>query len=115
MKMFVKATKFPYGYLLVDLKQFTADDQRLKCVIAGYFKCEQTTNNVADQDTIKENRGCPNLHSSVGVQAVHGEEENIESDELMPENMADKGHACDDCGLLFDTVHDVQRHKVSQE
>ena len=24
--------------------------------------------------------------------------------------MAEKGQACDDCGLLFDTVHDVQRH-----
>ena len=24
--------------------------------------------------------------------------------------MADKGQACDDCGLLFDSVHDVQRH-----
>ena len=24
--------------------------------------------------------------------------------------MAEKGQACDDCGLLFDTFHDVQRH-----
>ncbi|KAL4229753.1 hypothetical protein ACF0H5_010142 [Mactra antiquata] len=24
--------------------------------------------------------------------------------------MENKGHACDDCGQLFDTVHDVQRH-----
>jgi hypothetical protein len=24
--------------------------------------------------------------------------------------MENKGHACDDCGQLFDTIHDVQRH-----
>lgn len=24
--------------------------------------------------------------------------------------MENNGHACDDCGQLFDTVHDVQRH-----
>jgi hypothetical protein len=27
--------------------------------------------------------------------------------------MENKGHACDDCGQLFDTVHDVQRHVKS--
>ena len=26
------------------------------------------------------------------------------------DKMADRSNACDDCGLLFDTMHDVQRH-----
>lgn len=42
---------------------------------------------------------------SVGTQTAHiGENLEIEN------TMADKAHACDDCGLLFDSVHDVQRH-----
>jgi uncharacterized C2H2 Zn-finger protein len=44
-------------------------------------------------------------HSSLGVQTVHicknSEQENT---------MGDKAQACDDCGLLFDSAHDVQRH-----
>ncbi|WAQ94829.1 YMD3-like protein [Mya arenaria] len=61
MNAFAKATKYPYGYLLVDLKPFTAEDDRLKY-------------------------------------------------DLKLKSMAGKGKACDDCGLLFDSAHDVQRH-----
>ena len=29
---------------------------------------------------------------------------------ITEDNMADNSHACDDCGLLFENVHDLQRH-----
>ena len=53
------------------------------------------------QPTIKETDLRVIDHCSVGVQTVHIDQENT---------MADKGQACDDCGLLFDSVYDVQRH-----
>lgn len=33
MKAFGKATKYPYNFLLVDLKPFTPDHERLKCSV----------------------------------------------------------------------------------
>lgn len=44
-------------------------------------------------------------HLSVGVQTVH-----IDETSKLIYTMADKAQACDDCGLLFDSAHDVQRH-----
>jgi hypothetical protein len=32
LKQFAKAIKYPYGHLLVYLKPFTQEDQRLKCI-----------------------------------------------------------------------------------
>ena len=107
-KVFSKATKNPYGYLIVDLKPFTAEGDRLKNAIdwqeeSQDFKVNVLTNQMAEslQPTIKETDLRVIDHCSVGVQTVHIDQENT---------MADKGQACDDCGLLFDSVHDVQRH-----
>ncbi|WAR23034.1 hypothetical protein MAR_036703 [Mya arenaria] len=112
MNAFAKATKYPYGYLLVDLKPFTAEDDRLKydlklkCshFIRDYNKLSQLTNRVPERldAIIKENDMSKLHHSTVGVQTVH-----IDDQE---EAMAEKGQACDDCGLLFDSAHNVQRH-----
>ena len=65
------------------------------------------TNQVQDfpEDSIKD-QNCSSLgHSSVGVQTNHIGE-NLEQEVTM----AEKAQACDDCGLLFDSTHDVQRH-----
>ena len=101
MKLFVKATKYPYGYLLVDLKPFTHEDNRLKCLMPGHqiHKKEHVT----QQNAIKGDMTQEMNHSSFGGQSVH-----INSSPEQ-ENM-DKGHSCDDCGLVFDSAHDVQRH-----
>ncbi|WAR14284.1 hypothetical protein MAR_004389 [Mya arenaria] len=88
MKAFEKAIKFLYGCLLVDLKPFTDEDKRLKCDIF-----------LAKQDRNSSNR------ESLGVQTDHSAE--ISDNE---NTMAEKGQNCDDCGALFDTTHDVQRH-----
>lgn len=104
MKTFEKATKYPYGYLLVDLKPFTPDADRLRHDVtwADEVGFPMTV-------PIKEELISPDAHSSVGTQTEHNGEEHIQAEEVS-DNMADKGHACDDCGLLFDTTHDVQRH-----
>ena len=107
-KVFAKATKNPYGYLIVDLKPFTAEGDRLKNAIDWQEESQDVnvnvlTNQMAEsvQPIIKETDLRAVDHCSVGVQTVHIDQENM---------MADKGQACDDCGLLFDSVHDVQRH-----
>ena len=58
---------------------------------------------VTQQNAIKGDVTPEINHSSFGGQSVHinssPKQENI-----------DNGHSCDDCGLLFDSAHDVQRH-----
>lgn len=44
-------------------------------------------------------------HMSAGVQTVH-----IDENSELENTMTDKTQACDDCGLLFDSTPDVQRH-----
>ena len=63
---FEKATKHPYGFLFVDLKPFTLDQERLKCNVmwpdsqgennAGQEKCHwfKPSDHVTTQNDIKE-------------------------------------------------------------
>lgn len=102
MKTFEKATKYPYGYLLVDLKPFTPDESRLNYATGQYNNGPNLgeTYHVTGGNTIKEDCVPEIHHSSVGTQTVHiaanTSEENIEPKELMPENRAENGHACGD-------------------
>ncbi|WAR15804.1 hypothetical protein MAR_030398 [Mya arenaria] len=98
MKQFSKATKYPYGHLLVDLKPFTPENARLKC---GSSTKWNAISHVTGEKTINEANLRDTGHLSTSTQTDNIAEE--------PENM-DKGQACDDCGQLFDTTHDVQRH-----
>ena len=107
MKIIEKATRQPYGYLLVDLKAYTPENDRLKCKITWadqHLETERPAYSQSDLSVvpIKEGSQPEVSNSSTGFQPVHiGEKQEI---------MAEKGQACDDCGLLFNTVHDVQRH-----
>ena len=81
MNMFARATKFPYGYLLLDLKQETAEGNRLR------------------PNAIKESEHVTPHYLATGHPTEH-----IDEPIIMDHT------ACDDCGLLFDNVHDLQRH-----
>jgi hypothetical protein len=101
-KAFTKATKNPYGYLLVDLKPFTSPNARLKYDIDWTDRILTNQKPGHRTESIKDHNTVSTGHLSVGIQTVNiTEEENT---------MGDKTQACDDCGLLFDTAHDVQRH-----
>lgn len=102
LKQFVKATKYPYGHLLVDLKPFTPEHQRLKCIRQNSPNSEATSH-VTPQETIKEEVVPKVNHSSSDVQSD-------QIVDLAEPTMTEKMNSCDDCGLLFDTPHDVQRH-----
>ena len=123
-KAFEKSTKYPYRFLLVDLKPFTPETERLKCNVVWPIaddkrKLYQPWDHVTKQKSIRGEESCEVSHSgtdqpSVKIESHSNSERNYHSanDELENINngMAEKGHACDDCGLLFDTSHDVQRH-----
>ncbi|KAL4240629.1 hypothetical protein ACF0H5_001420 [Mactra antiquata] len=122
LKQFAKATKHPYGHLLVNLKPFTPENQRLKCFSQ---KHSESTSLVTPPEPIKEDVPKVN-HSTVGLQTDHIEDKSEASENNLENNlenkiennkennseeeMKNKGQACDDCGQLFDTIHDVQRH-----
>ena len=79
MKMFDKATRQPYGYLLVDLKAYTPENDRLKCNITWadqHLETERPTYSQSDLSVvpIKEDSQPEVSHSSTGFQPVHIEE-----------------------------------------
>ena len=115
MKTFSKATKYPYGYLLVDLKPFTPEDDRLRYDLKWKHKqCihdkspHELTNHMQESlDKTIQVEETPEInHSSIGVQTDHIAESTDNED-------MEKGQPCDDCGVLFDSTHDVQRHVKS--
>jgi hypothetical protein len=126
LKQFAAAIKYPYGHLLVDLKPFTTEDQRLKCIRKNNQNSESISH-VTPQEPIKEdnipevNHSTAEIHTDNIVEysepdKIEDKSEKIQNNKL--ENnleiiMENKGQACDDCGQLFDTIHDVQRHVKS--
>ena len=132
MKSFEKATKYPYNFLLVDLKPFTPNHERLKCTVNWYdsqdipgkkadIKCysfsDLSPDHVTPQNGIKVEEPFEVNHSIANIRTKHtkplevdnlvfSREQKHSTNNIMTEN----NHACDDCGLLFDSTHDVQRH-----
>ena len=111
MTAFTKATKQPYGHLTVDLKPFTPEDKRL--IVGNTLSDNRTPLSTNENgalhghvslETIKHAVSGPDSHISVGIQTGDIADHTEEISDTMDKN------ACDDCGQLFDTVHDVQRH-----
>ena len=88
LDVFRYATKEPYGYLLVDLKQDTADDDRLRTNIikgVGKRKMHHLTS-VSEQGNSVKKR----------VEDIY---------------KMDKSHwSCIDCGIIFASTMDLQKH-----
>ena len=76
MKMFEKATKKPYGYLLVALKPFTPENDRLKSEVPWadqHLATETPAYNQSDHsiEPIKEGSHPEAGHSDVAFGPVH--------------------------------------------
>ena len=133
MKAFGKATKYPYNFLLVDLKPFTPDHERLKCsvkwcdsqnlpvkdvALKSYPHSYTPLDHVTPRKSINMNETPESNHSIACSQSAHIEPleaeystpARIKQGNIPEDNMAEYSHACDDCGLLFENVHDLQRH-----
>ena len=92
MRHFASATSKPYGYLLIDLKPTTPDHLRMRTnVLANQIQPERINGQTKETTD--------HLTSTVPNDLTYYCDQ---PEEDMP--------SCDDCGLMFDSLHDVQRH-----
>ena len=90
MQAYETATAKPHGYLLLDFKQTTNEQDRLKA-------------NIFDEDQTKEDS--EQINSSIQHQPYYSLQER------QPEHFEeDKMVSCDYCGTVLDSIHDLQRH-----
>ena len=92
MDKFYDATSHPYGYLLVDLKPTTQENMRLRANVIDPIK---------EDDVISRET---NIRLPQAERIPHYQED-ISSEQTY-ENMP----SCDDCGVVLDSMHDLQRH-----
>jgi hypothetical protein len=110
MIKYTEATKRPYGYLFIDLKQNTAEDDRLKTDIF---------------DGVSDNKSCsPNMVGGRVEEYINRNTREVNQFEDKPQseqtylrdfekdhrNIEEKTPSCDDCGLMFESIPDLARH-----
>ncbi|CAC5417766.1 unnamed protein product [Mytilus coruscus] len=95
MNKFQEAIKQPFGYLLVDLKPTTLETLRLRANIL-----EENVRHVTQTQII--------TNTAVREDLQHYTEK-IRSEQTLNTDLS-KMNSCDDCGVLFETIHDLQRH-----
>lgn len=105
---FKEATSKPYGYLLIDLKPTTPEHLRMRTNIMNTIKPkskerldrfrESRHNTQTCEEAVHQPKGKskPSRTTTAQLHKIQ-----IESEELP---------SCDDCGLVFENVHDLQRH-----
>ncbi|CAC5401453.1 unnamed protein product [Mytilus coruscus] len=91
---FEESTSKPYGYLLLDLKPTTLESKRL---LSNVFKKQSPKNNEA----IRTSKGI----KAGQVSAVPYSYENYQSEQTY-----ESVPSYDDCGVVLDCMHDLQRH-----
>jgi uncharacterized C2H2 Zn-finger protein len=96
MNIYESATAKPHGYLLVDFKQTTCETDRLRPNVLEPIKGAD----VPDESQYMFNDQAVHIEqsSSTPLLSEEGKKE--------PSTMA----SCDDCGVVFDNVHDLQTH-----
>jgi len=121
MRHFKDAVNKPYGYLLTDLKPATPDSLRMRTAVFQEqpikaphpIKASQTTtDNHFKGDTAIDQTW------SQQQQTVHSKRQDEQEVQLFttgdkPQQQQEEIFempSCDDCGLLFEDIHDLQRH-----
>ena len=89
---FSDAVNKPYGYLLLNLKPTTQDNQRL---LSNVFDTEKEDDVISENVTINTSE----TDHSYQINEDHSAEQTYID---MP--------SCDDCGVVLDSMHDLQRH-----
>ena len=131
-----KATVEPHGYLVVDLKQDTNENRRLITHIfephvqSAWWKKENNTAlsiPSATGDFVQEppllGKSCPSPDASEWTHRGNSLLKAIKKESFAPNrtkepyvDSTDSSDSlldmpsCDDCGVVFDTTHDLQRH-----
>ena len=102
IRHFKEATEKPFGYLLIDLKPTTSESMRMRTEVFTNMSIKEdnprTTYHL--QESPREERML--LNNPVEIRSPTFEN----TDSSMGATMV----FCDDCGLVFESTHDLQRH-----
>lgn len=110
MNKYAEGTKRPHGYLFIDLKQNTPEDLRLRTDVFDDFSENHTTyfSPIMVEGAVKQYKS-GDIQNTSQLNVKHQSEQtcpkvsnNINFDEKMP--------SCEDCGIMFENVHDLARH-----
>jgi hypothetical protein len=103
LRHFKDATSKPYGYLLVDLKPTTPQDLRMRIDVLDPIKQQNIEDMPHCPTDIRTDRmyhvSVPSTYPSITEKSDF---QHITPTEDMP--------SYDDCGLVFENVHHLQRH-----
>ena len=115
MRHFETSTAMPYGYLVVDLKPFTPDHLRLRTdVLAVPIKKNKRQRNTIFPLTFETDRTFPEPIVPIKEEQLkenHHLPIDFQTDRTCQEpSEQQKMSSCDDCGIMFDNTHDLQRH-----
>ncbi|KAK3087786.1 hypothetical protein FSP39_010583 [Pinctada imbricata] len=113
--MYRQATDKPFGYLVVDLKQTTPESKRLQTdIFRQYIKGDSLNqaHSVAD---------CQGVQTDLPKAEQRIPDQQFKNMSLIPAYMdtfnhrekyeeKDKTPSCTDCGIMFNTEYDLQRH-----
>lgn len=104
LNIFQKATNNPYGYLFVDLKPNTKENLRLR---GNVFTLSRDS---VDPDTDDVTPVATNDIKGLQVTKYSQFQSELQPVNTPEFQFLDDMPSCDDCGLVFDNIHDVQRH-----
>ncbi len=121
MRHFNEATERPFGHLLVDLKANTPESLRLRSnalsetVKKASSGSSDISAQVSRQPAVVEQMSLQSIQTPAEVTqspAIYKTPDRASAEPLVVsvDDDDDTMPCCDDCGLVFETHHDVQRH-----
>lgn len=106
MRYFKEATEKPFGYLLLDLKPTTPESMRMRTDVFTETSIKEPDSKITVH--LQKSSGEERTHLNSSGEVKIPNFENIDTTFYSPldESMA----SCDDCGLVFESFSDLQRH-----
>lgn len=102
MRHFKEATEKPFGYLLIDLKPTTPESMRMRTDVFVDMPIKEHKPETRSRLQRSSGEERTRLNSSCEVKSP--------TFEITDSSLGSAMASCDDCGLVFDSTHDLQRH-----
>lgn len=102
MRHFTEATEKPFQYLLIDLKPTTPESMRMRTDIFSDMPIKEHKPEAASHLQVYSEEERTHLNSCCEVKSP--------TFAIMDSSSGSAMSSCDDCGLVFDSTHDLQRH-----
>ena len=100
MDSYKAATNKPYGYLVIDLKPNTNEEQRLQANVLENAYTDHKSTEIIDDIHLKSDDREVNTPGVIS----------LPTSETQIEEMESGNYSCDECGVLFNNPHDLQKH-----